>query len=113
MAEAVHALRKLGSDESRKELEEYQAFLSGSTTVTWRLGHSSKILNSFDQHWWVRAFTDVLYRGDFVVPSGMALRRWLMLLLQRVDFLGWAMSKSFAAAGYNINLRRQQMWEGL
>ena len=92
MAEAVHALRKLGSDESRKKLEEYQPFLSGSTTVTWRLGHSSMILNSFDPDWWVRAFTDLFYRGDFVVQPGMALRRWLKLLLQRVDFLGWAMS---------------------
>ena len=59
LAEAVNALRKLGSDESRKKLEEYQAFLSGSTTVRWRLGHSSKILNSFDPDWWVRAFTDL------------------------------------------------------
>ena len=92
-------------------IEEYQAFLSGSTTVTWRLGHSSNILNTVDPDWWARAFTGLLYRGDFVVQPGMALWRWLKLLLQRVDFLVWAMSKPFAAAGYNICLRREQIRE--
>ena len=41
----------------------------------------------------------------------MPLRRWLKVLLQRADFAGWAASKEFAAAGYNICVRRAQMWE--
>ena len=42
---------------------------------------------------------------------GVPLRRWLKVLLQRADFAGWATSTEFAAAGYNICVRRAQMWE--
>ena len=39
------------------------------------------------------------------------MRRWLKVLMQRADFVGWAASKEFAAAGHNICVRRAQMWE--
>ena len=42
---------------------------------------------------------------------GVRLRTWLKALLRRADFAGWATSKEFAAAGYNICVRRAQMWE--
>ena len=32
-------------------------------------------------------------------------------MLHRTDFTGWTASKEFAAAGFNICMRRSQMWE--
>ena len=99
LAQAVHALKKLGNNEARRKLEEYQAFLDGSATPTLLVGYSSKLLNSFSPDWWVLAFTDLFFRGDFREQRGVRLRRWLKVLLQRVDFLGWASSKEVAVAG--------------
>ena len=42
-------------------------------------------------------------------PAGLALRPWLKSLMDRIDFIGWSASKEFAAAGYNLCLRRSQM----
>ena len=41
---------------------------------------------------------------------GLPLRRWLKLLLRRVDFPGWARCKEFAVAGRNLCMRRETMW---
>ena len=53
LAEAVHALRQLGSHEARKKLEEYEAFLEGSQTSALHVKYSGKLLNSFCPDFWV------------------------------------------------------------
>ena len=111
LAEAVHALRRLGEGEARKRLVAYQAFLDGARTDTVRMDYCARLLDSFAPQWWVSAFTDLFFRGGFVERRGLPLRRWLKALLQRADFAGWAASKEFAAAGYNICVRRAQMCE--
>ena len=109
IAEAVHALKSLGSGAARKKLDEFHSFLDGDARVL-RVSHDSKVLNTFDPNWWVCSFTDLFFRGDFTEQKGLGLRAWLGLLIRRVDYLGWAASKELAASGYNIALRRQQMW---
>ena len=88
---------------------EFHKFIAGSQTVV-PVGHSTRLLNTFHPDWWVCCFTDLFFRGDFRVPTGLGLRRWGALLIDRVDFRGWGLSKELAATVYNIVLRRSQMW---
>ena len=109
LAEAVHALRSLASSETRKQLNAFREHVDGQRTVL-RVGHENKLLNTFSSEWWVCVFTDLFYRGDFIVPKGLGLRQWVHLLLHRVDFSGWMLSKDFAAVSHNLIIRRKQMW---
>ena len=109
IAEAVHALRGLGGSEARKKLDAYHAFLDGEAHV-FHIPHQHAPLNTFHPDWWVSSFTDLFFRGDFTEQPGMSLRTFSKTLLQRADFFGWKQSKEFAAAAYNICLRREQMW---
>ena len=72
LAEAVHALRRLGSSEARKRLDMYQAFIDGTSVATVRMARSTAILCSFNPYWWVLTFTDLFYRGDMVQPKWVA-----------------------------------------
>ena len=101
----MHALRRLGAREARQKLEAYEAHLANTGTATVRLGHCDRLLNTLAPGWWVLAFTDLFYRGDLTERRGVPLRRWLKTLLQRVDFLGWASSREFAAAGFILARR--------
>ena len=111
VAQAVHAIQGLCGAEARKLREEFHDFLDGGEAQDkLRLQHDRQVLNTFSPLWWVHAFTDLFFSGDFSVPRGISLRRWLKVLIRRVDFAGWAQSKEFAVAGYNLCLRRAQMW---
>ena len=72
LAEAVHALRRLGEGEARKRLVAYQAFLDGARTDTVRMDYCDRLLDSFAPHWWVSAFTDLFFCGDFYGAAGLA-----------------------------------------
>ena len=111
VAAAVHAIRALNASETRKKLADYHNFIEGAPPTV-RIGHTRTPLNSFSPDWWVLSFTDLFFAGDFTPQPGLhgRLRRWAKLLLQRVDYLGWAASKEFAAAAMNISVRRAQMW---
>jgi hypothetical protein len=109
LAEAVHALRALASSETRKTLIQFHEYMKGSEIVV-PVGHATDLVNTFDPYWWVFCFTDLFFRGDFRIPTGLGLRQWSHGLLQRKDFLGWAMSKEFAATAHNLIVRRAQMW---
>ena len=110
-AEAVHALRRLDEGEARKRLVAYQAFLDGARTDTVRMDYCDRLLDSSAPHWWVSAFTDLFFCGDFMGQRGLPLRRWRRALLRRAAFAGWPASEEFAAAGYNICVRRAWMCE--
>ena len=109
LAEAVHALRGLASSETRKTLMQFHEHMQGSQVVV-PVGHDSKLMDTFNPNWWVFAFTDLFFRGDFRVPAGLGLRNWGAALIKRMDFAGWVNSKEFAATVRNIVLRRSQMW---
>ena len=82
LAEAVHALRGLASSETQKILKQFHEHMQGSQVVV-PVGHDTKLLNTFDPHWWVYCFTDIFFRGDFAVPKGLGLRRWGAALIMR------------------------------
>ena len=109
LAEAVHALHGLASSETRKTLRQFHEQMQGSQVVL-PVGHDTKLLDTFIPEWWVLAFTDLFFRGDFRVPKGLSLRCWGNALIKRMDFSGWMNSKEFAATVRNIVLRRAQMW---
>ena len=76
--------------------------------------HKPELLNSFDSEFWAHCFVDLFFRGDcrekYVQHSPqLGGKRWIKVLLKRVDFRGWSHSKEFAACVYNILLRREQM----
>ena len=88
---------------AKQELrEDFHKHLDGDAGNALRIGHGHQPLNTFDPEWWVLAFTDLFFAGDFLVRRGLPLRKWAKTLLQRVDFVGWAACKEFAAAAYNI-----------
>ena len=91
LADAVHALRALRSNEARQKLDEYYTFLVHSEHTV-RIPHRAAVLNSFAPDWWVLCFTDLFYRCDFIEQPGLGFREWAKLLLRRMDFLGWASS---------------------
>ena len=82
LAEAVHALRGLASSETQKTLKQFHEHMQGSQIVV-PVGHDTKLLNTFDHHWWVYCFTDIFVRGYFDVPRGLGLRRWGAALITR------------------------------
>ena len=120
LCEAVRALQKVGSDDVRRRLGEFEAQQTGSQVIM-NVGHSSDLLNSFAEDFWSCAFTDLFPRGDcqekypkqkypnIATRSHTQGRKWAKMLLKRDDFLGWGSSKEFAAVAYNIFVRRDQM----
>jgi hypothetical protein len=101
LAEAVQALGKLGQRESNDMLEEYEAHRQGNTKrVVIKVGHRNTLLNSYDEDFWVRAFTDLFPRGgcaerySHLSTRHASGRLWIRCLLKRADFRGWAVSRS-------------------
>ena len=81
-----------------------------------KVGHKADLLNSFNPEYWVQIMSHLFFRGDCCEfynghpkdqPRG---QEWAKILLARVDFRGWALSKEFAAIAANIVVRRRQMW---
>ena len=113
--DAVLALHKLASREIREQLH---AFVQQAETghVNIKVGHRPELLNSFSADYWTHTLSHLFYRDDcresYPCHGRRQLRgrRWGKVLLKRVDFRGWALSKESAAMLANIDLRRRQMW---
>ena len=110
MADVVRALQGNGSYAVKELRGNFHKFLDGETSHTVRIGHGHKPLNTYAPEWWVLAFTDLFFSGDFMARRGLSLRQWARTLVRRADFAGWAACKEFAATAYNICIRRAQMW---
>ena len=85
--------------------------------VNMRIRYRPNLLSSFHEDYWTCTLTQLFFRGDcrerYDVPGhGRQLRgqQWAKVLLKRVDFRGWRLSKEFAAMAHNVDLRRRQMW---
>ena len=74
-----------------------------------KIGHASEMLNSFVDDYWAQVLSHLFYRGDCREQPGLRGRSWAKVLISRIDFRGWALSKDFAAMVYNIDMRRCQM----
>ena len=62
LAEAVLALRRMGTVETRKKLEQFQSYLDG-TVKQLNVGHKPTRLSSLAPLWWVSCFTDLFFRS--------------------------------------------------
>ena len=70
LGEAIRALQAYASKAKHLRHGQFHAHLDGNVEVL-KVPHDRRALNTFDPFWWVYAFTDLFYSGDFCVQKGL------------------------------------------